>query len=157
METLKHTVWALALLVIVGILSLSFKTAWMENYTFWLIIAGVVALLVLAHKQLNWLNTQWEWKERALDNELKRKKEWVEFETKFHANNDREEELKKIDNEYALKHKRFEGEAALREDRLRELVNEFELKSRRLEKEAEFKRLEGDLGFQKVEEKREEK
>lgn len=157
METLKHIAWTLALLVIVGIVSLFLGIAWMENYTFGLIIVGVVALLVLAYMQLYWLNKQWVWKEKALDNELRRKIEWVMFEKEIHTNNDREEELGKIVHEYALKHKRFEEEAALREDRLRELVDEFELKSRRLEKEAEFKRLESDLGFQKVEEKREEK
>lgn len=80
METLKHIAWALALLVIVGVVSLFLGIAWMENYTFGLIIVGVVALLVLAYMQLYWLNKQWVWKEKALDNELRRKKEWVEFE-----------------------------------------------------------------------------
>lgn len=95
METLKHIAWALALLVIAGVLSLSFETAWMENYTFGLIIAGVLALSVLANKQFNLLKMQLEWKEKALDKELNRKKEWAEFEKSLYQKDDGKEELRK--------------------------------------------------------------
>lgn len=66
METLKHIAWALALLVITGVLSLSFETAWMENYTFGLIIVGVLALSVLANSSLicsrcNWSGRKKRW------------------------------------------------------------------------------------------------
>lgn len=80
METLKHTVWALALLVIAGVVSLSFETAKMEIYTFILVILGGIALFVLAFKQFGFLKKQMEWKETILINELNRKKQWVVFE-----------------------------------------------------------------------------
>lgn len=93
METLKHIAWALALLVIAGVISLSFETAWMENYTFGLIIAGVVALSILANKQFNLLKMQLDWKEKALDKELDRKKEWAEFEKSLYQKDERKVEL----------------------------------------------------------------
>lgn len=102
METLKHIVWALALLVIAGVISLSFETAWMENYTFGLIIAGVVALSILANKQFNLLKMQLDWKEKALDKELNRKKEWAEFEKSLYLKDDRKDELEKLQKKFQV-------------------------------------------------------
>lgn len=117
METLKHIVWTVSLLVMTSIVSLSFATKEMMDYPLWITIVGIIVLFIIACMQYDLLKRLNEQKEKALDNELKRKQDWAEFEKSLYPKYEKsqKEKLEEIDDEYEIKFKKQTKENELKE------------------------------------------